>query len=206
MDIAPPPVANFGYSYYYSNISIFDPLTFWSYSDDPFYLGFSDYHWDFGDGSTASGYQVDHQYAADGDYNVFHKVTTTYGRTADTTKVIQIRTHDVGIAKINVPVSARVGQTRAIVVGLSNTRYPEVVEVQLVKSVPGGYEQVGVLRQTVPVRPAKRTTEFSFNYTFTAEDAAVGKVTFKAIANLQGYRDNLPGDNEVNAPPTRVAR
>jgi hypothetical protein len=36
------------------------------------------------------------------------------------------------------------------------------------------------------------------NYTFTAADARIGKVTFKVIANLVGARDALPADNEGN--------
>jgi len=202
----PPPIAGLWFWPNY-DASMYDVVTFYDQSDDLVYIGFSDYWWDFGDGTTATGSEVTHQYAADGDYTVWHKVQTYDGRTAETTQVIQVRTHDVAITKFIVPQSARLGQTRSIVVGLSNTHYPEVVVVELYKSVPDGYAFVGHLEQTVPVRPANRTTEFSFNYTFTAEDAAQGKVTFRAIAYyLQGYRDALPGDNEVNAPPTRVAR
>ena len=57
---------------------------------------------------------------------------------------------------------------------------------ELFKSVPGRFQQVGVLTQSVPVRPGGRTTDFAFSYTFTADDAQVGKVTFKAVANSPG--------------------
>jgi hypothetical protein len=55
------------------------------------------------------------------------------------------------------------------------------------------------------LRGANRTTPFSFNYTFTSDDAAIGKVTFKAIANLVSARDALPADNEAIASPTKVS-
>jgi hypothetical protein len=105
-----------------------------------------------------------------------------------------------------VPKSASAGQTRAITVGINSRRYPETVEVQFFKSVPGGFLFVGVLTQSVPVRPSNRTTDFNFSYTFTSADAQVGKVTFKAVANVVGARDALPADNEAIAPPTKVTR
>jgi hypothetical protein len=88
---------------------------------------------------------------------------------------------------------------------MTNKRYPETVEVQLLKSVPGGFQFVGALSLAVPVGRANRTTDFGFNYTFTAADARVGTVTFKAVANLPGARDALPADNEAIAPPTAVS-
>ncbi len=56
----------------------------------------------------------------------------------------------------------------------------------------GGFDQVGTLTQPVPVTTGKATTSFAFSYTFTPSDAAVGKVTFEAIATIQGARDALP--------------
>ncbi len=77
----------------------------------------------------------------------------------------------------------------------------------LYKSVPGyGYQQVGTLQQSVPPRSSNRTTNFNFSYTFTTDDAAIGKVTLRAVANIQGARDALPADNEAIAPPTKVSR
>jgi len=64
---------------------------------------------------------------------------------------------------------------------------------------------IGSLRQVVPVRGGNRTTVFAFSYTFTSADAALGKVTFKAVANLQNARDALPADNEAISPPTKVS-
>jgi len=118
------------------------------------------------------------------------------------------KTHDVAIAKFIVPQSAKAGQTRQIAVGISNKRYLEDVEVQLYKSYPGyGWQWVGTLRQSVPVRPSNRTTDFSFNYTFTVEDAGIGKVTFRAAVTFINARDALPADNEaIGSPPTKVTR
>ncbi len=64
----------------------------------------------------------------------------------------------------------------------------------------------GWSRNSVPVRVNNRTTEFVFNYTFTAEDAQIGKVNFKAVATIQNYRDALPGDNEYISLPVKVSR
>jgi hypothetical protein len=58
---------------------------------------------------------------------------------------------------------------------------------------------------SLPVRGGNHTAPFSFNYTFTSDDAAIGKVTFKAIANLVSARDALPADNEAIASPTKVS-
>jgi len=60
------------------------------------------------------------------------------------------------------------------------------------------------LTQVVPVRASNRTTDFSFSYTFADVDAQIGKVTFKAVANLLGARDALPVDNQAVALPTKV--
>ncbi|HYY78584.1 MAG TPA: hypothetical protein VFD04_05280 [Actinomycetes bacterium] len=77
--------------------------------------------------------------------------------------------------------------------------------VDLLKSTPGGFEQVGTLAQSVPVRPPGGTaTKFAFSYTVTQTDQSIGKVTFKAAATLLDHRDALPGDNELNSPPVKI--
>jgi hypothetical protein len=103
-------------------------------------------------------------------------------------------------------VSARAGQTRQLSVYVRNNRYPENVRVELYKSTADGYVLFGTLTHLVPVRKASQTTAFNFNYTFTAEDAYAGKVTFKAVAMIVDARDPLPADNEAIALPTRVSR
>jgi hypothetical protein len=131
-------------------------------------------------------------------------VTTPDGRTGSTSQVVQVRTHDVAIVKIGVPNSAHMGQTIAVNVEVRNTRYPETVQVDLFKGVPGGFQQVGSLTQSVAVRSGNRTTRFPFTYLVTAADRSVGKVSFKAVATIVDHRDALPGDNELTSPPVRV--
>jgi len=112
----------------------------------------------------------------------------------------------VAITRFTAPQSASAGQTRSIAVDVNSKRYVENVQVQLFKSVPGGYQLVGTLDQQVPVRPGNRTTSFQFSYTFTNDDATMGKVTFRAVATITGARDALPADNEAIASPTKVKR
>ncbi len=204
LEVAPPPTANF---YYNPNEpSTFDTLEFWDSSYDPANMGIEILTWDFGDGTTASGYFANHHYVVDGDYTVTHGIITYNGRTASVSKPISVRTHDVAIIKFTVPNSASSGQTRIITVGLKNLHYPEWVSIELFKSTPYGYQYVGTLIQYVPVRTGNRTTDFPFSYTFTAEDAMMGKVTFRAIATVQNARDALPADNETISLPVKVGR
>jgi PKD repeat protein len=204
LEVTPAPDANFGFSPL--DPSMFDVVQFFSFASDPGDVGFGSLEWSFGDGSSGTDCCPTHRYAVDGDYTVQHTATTLDGRTGSRVQTISARTHDVAITRFFAPKSASAGQTRGIVVGIKNRRYPETVEVQLFKSVPGGFEFVGALAQSVPVHAGNRTTDFSFSYTFTAADASVGKVTFKAVAVLAGARDALPADNEAIGAPTRVNR
>ena len=110
------------------------------------------------------------------------------------------------VTRFATPNAASSGQTRRIVVSLNSKRYAETVEVQLFRSVPGGFQQFGSLTQFVPMNPKNGTTEFAFSYTFTGDDAQIGKVTFRAVAVVAGVRDALPADNEAIASPTKVSR
>lgn len=202
----PPPQANFFTQPF--DPSTFDVVQFQDVSFDPVGVGFRPPQWSFGDGASASGFVVTHRYAADGDYLVELRVTTLDGRTASTARTLQVRTRDVAITKFAVPVAAMSGQTRSISVGVVSNRNAEIVTVTLFKSVPGfgGFQPIGVLQQSVPVRSANRTTNFAFSYTFTEDDAVIGKVTFRAIATIQAGRDALPADNEAIGSPTKVTR
>jgi hypothetical protein len=187
--------------------SSYDTAQFSSFAFDPDGAPITSMHWDFGDGTEADGCCAGHRFPSDGDYTVTLTVRTNDGRTGTSSSSVHVRTHDVGIAKLTVPQSASAGQTRTISVAISNTRFPETVTVRLLRSVPGGgWEQVGSLTQSAPVRTSGRTTSFAINYTFTAADAAVGKVTFRAVAELNGARDALPADNDVAALATKVTR
>jgi hypothetical protein len=187
--------------------SIYDTTGFQANAWDPIGQGIDSYTWDFGDGSGATGPNATHRYALDGDYAVRLTVTTPDGRSAAATQTVAVRTRDVAIAKLGVPHSARTNQTKTITVGLANNRAAETVTVSLWRSrVGGGWDLVGQSTQFVPTKSGNKTTSFVFSYTFAPDDAAVGKVTFRAVASPQSGRDALPGDNEVIALPTSVSR
>jgi len=204
LDVLPPPVAGIGF--FPGDPAVFDAIQFFDQSFDPGGVGIETEQWSFGDGTTGSGCCPTHQYSADADFTVQLTVSTFDGRTASTLQTLRVRTHDVVITKLAVPQTGRTGQTRRIVVDVNSKRYAETVEVQLSKSVPGGFQQFGSLTQFVPMNPKGGTTEFAFSYTFTSDDAQIGKVTFRAIAVLAGAREAFPSDNEAIALPTKVTR
>jgi hypothetical protein len=204
LEVTPPPVVNL--YFFPSDPSIFDNIQFYSNSYDPVNIGIQTMTWNFGDGTTDTGFSVLHRYADDGDYTTKLTVTTFDGRSGSASQVIHVKTHDVAITRFVTPSSASAGQTRAISVELRNTRYTETVQVQLLKSVPGsygGFQLVGTLTHEVPAS-RNRTIPFDFNYTFTTDDAAIGKVTFEAVAMIVNARDALSADNTAISLPTRV--
>lgn len=203
-----PPVDFWNFPY---DPSIFDLISFGLYGYPPAEWKCE---WDFGDGTTYNKCWVNaaKQYKADGDYKVAVLVTNTNGELAWVSRTVSVRTHDVAITKLSVPQSASVGQTRQLTVYVRNNRYPERVQVELYKNE---MVWVGTLIQDVPPRPANRTTAFNFSYTFTAEDARIGKVTFTAQAFILGTDtcdylieecDDWRVDNYVTALPIRVSR
>lgn len=202
IDVAPDPQPFFFYSP--QDPSRFDEIQFFDFSSDPAGTGIVERSWTFGDGSTASDQFPVHRYPSDGDYTVELTVVTEDGRTASTSQVVSVSTHDVVIARFTVPTSANQGQTRPITVGIADRNYAESVQVELFRSTPQGYALIDTLTMQVPVRSGNRTTNFTFNYSFTADDAALGKVTFRAVATILGARDALPADNEQLAT-TKVA-
>ena len=204
LDVAPLPVASFGFFPF--DPTVFDAVQLSDQSFDPAGVGFEPQVWNFGDGATGTGFNVTHRYAADGDYPVELTVTTHDGRTALASQTVHVRTHDVAITRFMTPNAASSSQTRRIVVSVNSKRYDETVEVQLFRSVPGGFQQFASLTQFVPMNPKSGTTDFAFTYTFTGDDAAIGKVTFKAMAILVGGRDALPADNDAIAPATKLGR
>lgn len=204
LEVTPPPVASF-----YSipgDPSTFDVIQFFDNSFDPGGLGISTRDWQFGDGATGADCCPTHRYASDGSYTTQLTVTTPDGRSASTSQTVLVRTHDVAITRFSTPNAASSGQTRRIVVSVNSKRYDETVEVQLFRSVPGGFQQFASLTQFVPMNPKNGTTPFSFSYIFTGDDAHVGKVTFRAVASVLGARDALPADNEAIAPPIKISR
>jgi hypothetical protein len=140
-----------------------------------------------------------------GDYSVQLTATTSDGRTATTSQTVQVRTHDVGITRFTVPTSARSGQTKTVTVYLKNLYSAETAQVDLYKSTVNGYELVGSIVQDLPTRPPNKAQVFSFPYTFTSDDAVIGKLTFKVVVTIINARDNYPGDNEIISIATKVS-
>jgi hypothetical protein len=165
---------------------------------------------DFGDGTTLAyrvGMEVRHQYAKDGEYTITMTGSTSDGRSGTGTSTVKIETHDVSVAGFSVPTSARAGQTKSIKVSVANTRRTENVWVTLYRvDENGGYDkQVGRSLQRVAASPTGRV-EFPFVYTYTAQDAALGKVMFRAVASLENWnlREGKPDDNEARATTASV--
>ncbi|WP_367127450.1 PKD domain-containing protein [Saccharothrix sp. HUAS TT1] len=199
LDVAPPLTAHIGLSI--PDPSTLDTVSFSDYTHDEAGQPITRTEWDFGDGTAATGRDVDHRFAADGDYVVRMTATSADGRTAATSRTVVVRTHDVRIASFTVPVRGRPGKTKAVEVAVTNQRIPEHATVTLYRSTPGGFTEIARATQYVPAR----TVAFPFNYTFTPEDAAVGRVTFRAVVTLAaGVRDARPIDNEAVAPATTV--
>ena len=193
----PKPTAEFYYGPY--EPSIYDTVQFWDASVDPLNYGFNNMTWNFGDGATSTDFPYTmHKYAANGDYTVTHKVTTTDGRWATVSRVIKVRTRDIAITKFTRPKDGRVGQQRKFVIGISNKLTPETVHVDFYVSDPSyydGFRLIGSTEQYVPTKGGNKTTDFLFAYTFTEADARIGKVNFKAVAYILNGRDALPADN-----------
>ena len=207
LQLGPPPEPTADYYYYPSQANVLGPVNFVDFSNDPAEIGFGPAHWEFGDGGSADGSAVSHSYTKDGDYTVQMTATTLDGRTAAASKVVTVRTDDVGIGKFTVPTSAKAGQTRTITVGVTNQRYPETVAVTVWKGTFPNDQLVGQVEGIlVPVMRAGRTMSFTFDYTFTAQDAAIGRVSFRANVGIwiSGIPDANPADNSVTALATRV--
>ncbi len=200
----PAPQANF--SYWPGDPCKFDNLQLNNESYDPVAAGIQTCAWDFGDGSNSTDCSPTQTFGVDGDYIVQLTVGTPDGRSASTSQTVQVRTHDIGITRFEVPNSARVGQTKQINVYVKNLYYPETVLVELYKVTANGDVWVGSLNQFMPVRPANRAQLFTFAYTFSNEDASVGKVTFKVVTTIINARDAFPTDNELISFATKVSR
>lgn len=81
-----------------------------SSSDDGTITG---YAWDFGDGNNASGATSNHQFAADGTYNVSFTVTDDEGATDNVTQSVEV-TDSSGSAPIDLSVATRQTNRRNI--------------------------------------------------------------------------------------------
>jgi len=97
LDVAPPVQA--GFSFWPSDPSIYEPVSFYDSSYDPGGSPIVTREWQFGDGTTGTGCCPTHQYVADGDNTVRLTVTTSDGRTGSASRVVQVRTHDVACTR-----------------------------------------------------------------------------------------------------------
>ncbi|MEU0878334.1 PKD domain-containing protein [Lentzea sp. NPDC005914] len=162
----------------------------------------------FGDGTPAAALspgqpEVSHRYATDGEYEVTITGHTSDGRTGTSTQKIKVETHDVTVSNVAAPATAKAGDTAQVEVSVTSTRYAEDVVVDLLRRrVDGYYNVVGTVRQHV----AKDSTAVvPFTYTYSADDAAIGKATLKARVRLDGREDDNPADNERVAETIVVA-
>ncbi|MCX2947066.1 PKD domain-containing protein [Lentzea sp. NEAU-D7] len=163
----------------------------------------------FGDGASAAipavpgTAEVSHRYAADGEYEVTITGHTADGRSGSSTQTLKVETHDVTVSNVVAPATATAGETGRVEVSVTSTRYAEGIVVDLLRRRPDGYHDVvGTVRGQVA---KDGTVVLPFSYTYSAQDAALGKVTLKARVRLDGRDDNNPGDNERQAETTVVA-
>jgi PKD repeat protein len=195
----PSPVANFHYDP--PDPNRVSTISFTDDSIDPAGQTFVS-TWYFGDGASASGCCPNHQYAEDGVYAVTLTVTTTDGRTDNRTLIVSVRTHDVAIVSVDVPKVGVVGSTKTVSVYVASGDYTENVQVNLLRSVPGGFETVNLQTQTIP---ASTTAAFRFAYTFTSSDASLGTIAFQAHAVITDQVDPIPVDNVLTSANVKVA-
>jgi hypothetical protein len=202
---APPPQPVFFVDP--SDPTIYQETVFEAESGDPVGQPIASGQWTFGDGTSEPLEDIragHHHYTVDGTYQVGLSITMRDGRTGSTIQPVVVKTHDVSAAKFDVPDRARTGQTKLITLSVANTRYLESVTVDVFRDNGHGFDEFGTLTLDVPAR-ANRTVQFPFAYTFTAADALIGKVTFRAVVRLPfGVRDARPQDNELIAFSTTV--
>lgn len=179
-----------------------EPTAFYNWASDPGGQFFTE-TWTFHDGSTFIGSGATYQYSADGDYLVGLTVVTDDGRSGSTQQTVSVRTHDVSVVGMSAPRTARSGQTRTVAVSVVDRRYPETAELRLYRLDEFGQTMVGSISLELLV--SSRATTAEIPYTFTPDDAALGKVTFLASIEILGHTDALPSDNTRTAV-TSVAR
>jgi hypothetical protein len=166
---------------------------------------------DFGDGSplvestdcVMAGFP--HRYAADGVYTVTARATTGDGRTDDATATVTVATLDVGIAAVKVPRKVRVGKAAPISVKLVPVATAQSVVVRLFLSSEQGYQAIGSQTLTLPAGKAV-TVKFPWNP--TADQAALGTVSLRAIVNFTDVNshDTNTSNNELITKTFRIAR
>ena len=168
------------YVSFYANVD--DPLGWWGYT----------YMWVFGDGSSSAdvyGY-ASHQYAAEGKYTVSLTVTSSDGRIGTVAVTFVVENHDVWISKVTTPSQASAGQVKQISVVVNSKKYDDTVWVYLYT----GWQQIGASRQLVLAKDKGKGTPFTFNYRFTAADAAAGVGVLLVEQDAQRRVERLPSE------------
>jgi PKD repeat protein len=200
---APELRTSVGYTNY-GDQSIYDTATAFQLSHAYDYDSPVTSEWDFGDGTTlpATGAKEQrHRYTAEGTYTVTVRSKSADGRTSSGTQTIVVKTRDVGITSFRTPAVTMPGRPVTLTVGLANHRYADSVRVDFYKSVGNDWKYLG--ERTVQMA-ADSTAEVSMPYRIIGEDAAQGKVSFRAAVYLPSpARDSRP-DNEVMSIPTVV--
>jgi PKD repeat protein len=201
LEQAPPVTADF--FWYPSAPSSRDDVSFFDESRDPVGQSFEPATWDFGDGSpTQTGGSVSHRFSRDGDYTVTMSTSTEDGRTATTSELIQVRTHDVAVTSFDVPATAKVGQTVTIRVTVASVRYRENVSMEVDQGQDGWFTSID---QQGPIAVApRRPHTFAFEYTFTRADAKRKVVAFQATASPDS--NDVDETNNTVIATTRVTR
>jgi hypothetical protein len=179
---------------------VFDQVRFGIDSGDPAGRFLAGGEVRFGDGTTAQipavpgQAEVSHKYATDGEYELTIIGRMADGRTGTSTQTVKIETHDVTVSYVVAPATAKAGDTGNIEVSVTNTRYAEDVVVELLRRKSNGYYSVvGTVRRHVT---KDGTAVVPFAYTYSADDAALGKATLKARVRIDGREDNNAADNE----------
>ena len=184
LDLAPlPSLAMF---FNPNDPSTFDTTQFSAFVFDPAHSGNVQYEqWDFGDGSGADGFSVSHQYAADGTYTVTLTVTMTDGRVATTSTPLTVKTHDVAISKLVAPQTA--------------SSRPKQDDQHLRRQLPLPRAGTAHARQEHGRRLHRRRHGHAHRpggesdgvqvqlYVFSADDGAIGKVSFRATATIWAH-------------------
>ncbi|MFD4675168.1 PKD domain-containing protein [Lentzea sp. NPDC058450] len=187
----------------YGDQSIHDKATTFTVSHSNDYGSSITTEWDFGDGTTlpATGVkEQQHHYAADGTYAVTVRSKSADGRVASATQNVVVKTRDVGITSFKTPALTMPGRPVTVTVGLANHRYAASPRVEFYRSDQAfGWRFIG--EKTVQMA-ADSTTDVSASHRITTEDAAVGKISFRAVVYLSD-RDSRQ-DNEVISIPTTI--
>lgn len=192
-----------GFSYSPETASVFDKVQFTDRSSDPGGAAITKWKWTFGDGDYSGLKNPRHRYAKDGSYTVTLRVWTRDGRSATTSRTVDVQTHDVGIVRIEVPTSARAGEAITVTVKLANRFYYEEGQVDLYLMAGDRADWVDGTYVGIPAAKAT-TVDVTFTYQLTQADLDAGRLSFQATLNLWSATDANTANNVLVSLPVRV--